>query len=105
MTARSMACARWLFPVPRGAATRFNQRDVGRGEGRLNAARIALSGHAEERNGVVYKITIERRPPLDARGGLVATAAALPMLPPVPVMTQTFPESLSDDTLVIALAV
>jgi hypothetical protein len=31
-----------------------------------------------------------------------STAAALPMLPPVPVMTRTVPESLSDDHLVMS---
>src|SRR5258708_29179265 len=40
--------------------------------------------------------TFTSQPMTDAPSRANATAAALPMLPPVPVTTQTFPESLSD---------
>ena len=42
--------------------------------------------------------TFTSQPTTNAPSRANATAAALPMLPPVPVMTRTFPESLSDTT-------
>ena len=37
----------------------------------------------------------------DAPARAKAIAAARPMLPPVPVMTQIFPESLSDELVIV----